>query len=723
MTISSTTPQELLRQALSSRFGFGSFRPGQEEAAAAVLEGRDLVAVMPTGSGKSLCFQLPALLLEGTTVVVSPLIALMKDQVDGLRARGVAVAAINSGLAPGERSAAEADLAAGRLRLVYVAPERLASAGFRAALGRARVARLVVDEAHCISQWGHDFRPDYRRLADLRRTLGVPAAAFTATATPEVRADIARQLQMTDPLEMVTGFERPNLTLAVETCRSRADKARALDRLVVDIGLPGIVYAATRKNVDLWAGHLESRGLRAGRYHAGMGDAERVRVQDDFFAGRLDVIAATNAFGMGIDKKDLRFVAHADIPGSVEAYYQEVGRAGRDGLPARGALLFSPADVRTQEFFLEGSNPAPDLFRRVWAALGEGEDDDAIEAGLGPAGTAAEGMAAATAARLLRRAAEAGDVALGEGEPPIDFSVQAEKARRDRARLDAMLRYAFGRSCRTRFIYDYFAGTARGGAVPHCGTCDVCLGWRREAGRPIDDREFERVRIALSAVARLPARFGVERIAQVLAGSRSREVIDRRLDTIPTFGRLAGMRLEDVKTLLDALLEAGLLERRGIEGGRPGAFVLALTEEGAVVMRADRRPLLPLPGGEAEREQDAAGAGPARTGRGERGARGRRAKRGGAALGGLRGVDTGDTGAGEPDADLLARLKEWRSGEARRRGVPAYVVFHDTTLAALATLRPRDHGGLRAVSGIGPAKLESYGEVLLRVLRGRNPEA
>jgi len=689
-----------LLQALQERFGFERFRPGQQDAAAAVLEGRDLVAVMPTGSGKSLCFQLPALLLEGTTVVVSPLIALMKDQVDGLRARGIAAAGIHSGLGAAERAAAESDLAAGRLRLVYIAPERLASGAFRAVLARLRIARLVVDEAHCISQWGHDFRPDYGRLGGLRGELGVPGAAFTATATPDVRADIARQLGLSDPLEVVTGFERPNLTLAVEACRSRADKASVLERLLRDVGPPGIIYAATRKNVEIWAEYLEARGLRAGRYHAGLADSERTRVQDDFFAGHLDAIAATNAFGMGVDKKDLRFVAHADVPGSLEAYYQEVGRAGRDGLPSRGVLLFGPADVRTQEFFLAGSNPPEAVFRQVWRLLGEVEDDAAIEDSAA-AGDAALGMAASTATRLLRRAAESRGLPLGEGEPPIDFAAQADKAVRDRTRLDTMLRYAFGRGCRTRFIYDYFAGAGRRGAIPGCGTCDVCLGWRRVEGRRLDDREFERVRIALSAVARLQGRFGVERVAQVLVGSGSREVLDRRLDRIPTYGRLRDQTIDEVKALLETLVDASLLERRGIEGGRPGAFVLGVTEEGAAVMRAEHRPLLALPG-----DKPAPPPRPARSRR-------------------TRGVSRAGQGATPrpgPDGELLRRLKTWRSAEAKRRGVPAFVIFHDTTLEELAALKPSDRGHLRSVRGIGPAKIEQYGDDLLLILTPRSPE-
>src|SRR5215218_4165973 len=406
-----------LERALHERFGLQAFRPGQQEASLAVLEGRDLVAVMPTGAGKSLCFQLPALLLDGTTIVISPLIALMKDQVDALRARGMPAAALHSGLSPAERASAEADLAAGRLKLLYVAPERLGNGSFRDAIIRARPARLIVDEAHCISQWGHDFRPDYRRLAAFRAELDVPAAAFTATATPEVRADIAAQLGLRNPLDLITGFERPNLTLAVEPCRSREDKAAALSRLVADMGPPGIVYAATRKAVELWADTLTGEGLRTGRYHAGLSDEERTRAQDDFLAGRFDVIVATNAFGMGVDKADIRFVAHAELPGSVEAYYQEAGRAGRDGQPSRCTLLFSPADARTQEFFLAGANPSGDMLRATWRLLGEGLDDEQIVDRLGRDGSSS--MSAGTAARLLRRAAEAAATAAGSGPMPL----------------------------------------------------------------------------------------------------------------------------------------------------------------------------------------------------------------------------------------------------------------------------------------------------------------
>ncbi|MGH7515069.1 MAG: RecQ family ATP-dependent DNA helicase, partial [Gemmatimonadales bacterium] len=627
---------QALERTLHDRFGLREFRPGQREASLALLQGRDLVAVMPTGAGKSLCFQLPALLLPGVTVVVSPLIALMKDQVDKLRALGIEAAALHSGLLPDERARVERAMASGGLKLLYIAPERLGNPAFREALLRSRPTRLVVDEAHCISQWGHDFRPDYRRLAGVRAALDVPAAAFTATATPDVRTDIAAQLGLEDPLDLITGFERTNLTLAVETCRGRDEKAAALARLVATVGVPGIVYAATRKAVELWADHLARLGYRTGRYHAGLSDEARVRVQEQFVVGDLDVIVATNAFGMGVDKADLRFVIHVEIPGSVEAYYQEAGRAGRDGGPAQCTLLFSPADVRTQEFFLAGANPPPEVLRQAWRLLGEGLSDDEIAERLGR--DSAGAMSAGTAARLLRRTAESAGIDPGEGAMPLDEAVRRHKAHRDRERLDMMVRYAFSRGCRTRFVYDYFAGGARGGAAPRCGTCDVCLGWGRTSGRPLDDDELLRVRIALSGVGRLSGRFGVERIAQVLTGSKVREVIDRGLDRVPTYGKLAGVPADEVKDLLNVLADAGLIDRHGIEGGRPGAFVLALTPEGRRVAKGEHRPELALPG-----------TAPRRAPRARSGRRGREAT-----------PALAPAVAAEVDPGTLERLKAWR---------------------------------------------------------------
>jgi ATP-dependent DNA helicase RecQ len=362
-------------------------------------------------------------------------------------------------------------------------------------------------------------------------------------------------------------------------------------------------------------------------------------------------------------------------------------------LPARCTLLFSPADVRTQEFFLAGANPSPHVFRSAWRLLDDSSDEEiAARVARDPAGQ----MAALTAVRLLRRAQESGEAA-GQSELPIDLAARAEKARRDRERLDVMVRYAFSRSCRTRFVYDYFAGSTRGGTVPRCGTCDVCLGWLARDARPLDDAEYERVRIALSAVGRLSGRFGIERIAQVLTGSTSREVTSRGLDRIPTYGRLSTMPIDEVKDLLGVLADAGLIERQNIEGGRVGISVLALSPAGRAVAMGETRPELALPS--AAR----AARGATRTARGVSGSRAGR-----------------DGGEAEPlpdaDPELLTRLKAWRSATARERGVPAYVVFHDRTLAELAAARPASRGALAQVKGVGPAKLEAYGDALLALL-------
>jgi ATP-dependent DNA helicase RecQ len=296
----------------------------------------------------------------------------------------------------------------------------------------------------------------------------------------------------------------------------------------------------------------------------------------------------------------------------------------------------------------------------------------------------AEGLAASTAVRLLLRGAETAGIPPGQGAVPLDREALVLKARRDRERLDTMVRYAYGRGCRTRFVYDYFAGGARGGAAPRCGVCDVCLGWGRGVGRALDDEELLRVRIALSAVGRLSGRFGVERLAQVLAGSRVREVLDRGLDRIPTYGRLSHVSLDQIKDLLSALADQGLLERRGIEGGRPGAFVLALTPEGRAVAMGREQPLLELPGAPARR-------------------RGRSAP-----------AEAQDAPC---DPELLGRLKVWRTEEAVRRSVPAYVVFQDRTLAAIAAARPASAEQLGAVKGVGPAKLAAYADAVLALVR------
>jgi RecQ family ATP-dependent DNA helicase len=357
--------------ALRKFFGFEGFREGQGEVVESVLAGHDTVVVMPTGGGKSLCFQLPALMREGVTVVVSPLIALMKDQVDALRARGLPATFINSSLDFEEQKERIAGVRQGRFKLLYVAPERFRSNHFVETLKSVNIGLFAVDEAHCISSWGHDFRPDYLRLQSFRERIGRPqTVALTATATPYVRADIIEQLKLDDPRAFVSGFDRPNLSLGVVHTEKEREKYARIRQLAEEYkGQSGIVYTSTRKSVEQITRKLLDYKLSVVGYHAGMTDEERVRAQEDFMSGRAQVIVATNAFGMGIDKPDIRFVVHFHLPGSIEAYYQEIGRAGRDGRQSVCLLLFNYADKRTQDYFIEGSYPPPELIAKVYEAL------------------------------------------------------------------------------------------------------------------------------------------------------------------------------------------------------------------------------------------------------------------------------------------------------------------------------------------------------------------
>ncbi|MGD8376165.1 MAG: ATP-dependent DNA helicase RecQ [Acidobacteriota bacterium] len=667
-----------LHRSLRDHFGHPSFREGQLEVIEACLGGRDVLAVMPTGGGKSLCYQLPALLLEGITLVVSPLIALMKDQVDALRARDLPATSIHSGLTAGERARRLAGCRAGEYRLVYIAPERLRSRVFRSSLSGTRVVRLAIDEAHCISQWGHDFRPDYLRLGELRETLGSPPTlALTATATPQVQGDIARQLGLREPAVFLAGFERPNLRLSVRKVRSVREKTEAVEAALQEVGGPGIVYAATRKHVESVAGALREKGRRALAYHAGLTDRQRSEAQEAFMGGEVEVIAATNAFGMGVDKADIRFVLHYDIPGSLEAYYQEAGRAGRDGKLAECCLLYSFADVRVQEFFLDGANPEPALIESV---LGRIRDDRDLE------GTARNPMAVETAVHVLERQGLVERDAEGvvvvtprgaSGRVSLDRGSLEEKARRDRERLASMIRYAESRTCRRAVILGYFSGRAPEGG---CGHCDRCLGWHERPGRPLSEPERRVVRIALSGVARVPDRFGRARIARMLVGSRAREVSQFGLERIPTHGKLAGLPATGVGELLERLADAGLLRRRELRGsGTMGGSVLSLTPEGVRVMQdpeADLRLAWPegLP---------APGTAPA-------------------------------------DPDLREALRRLRLRLSRDRGVPAFQVFPDRVLDALVAARPGTLEELEAVPGIGPATRDRYGRQLIDLIRGHS---
>ena len=492
-----------LLESLGTYFGHSSFRDGQQELVDAVLNGHDLLAVMPTGSGKSLGFQLPALLLPGTTLVVSPLISLMKDQVDELNRRGIRAAALHSALSAEARRDAARLARSGQCHLLYIAPERFASDHFVRTLQEIPVSRFVVDEAHCVSEWGHDFRPDYRRLKEAvlacRRSDGgagrPPMAAFTATATPEVREDIVQLLGLADPRVVVAGFDRPNITLAVRPVSGDIEKHGLLPQLVGSGR--ALVYASTRRKAEAAAQTLQAAGVAAAVYHAGLADSERTGVQERFSAGSLRIVCATNAFGMGIDRPDVETVVHFDIPGSLEAYYQEIGRAGRDGRPATATLLWNYVDVKTREFLIDREN----------------EED---------------------AERASRR------------PDPVEVARRKEL---DHKKLRRMVAYADTASCLRSTILRYFGDAA---ARQVCGSCSNC-------GRlkPIGDEDRLLVRKVLSGIARGGERYGRRRIAAMLVGQM--DDLPEPLTRLSTTGILRNEPLVTIERWIDAIGAAGLL--------------------------------------------------------------------------------------------------------------------------------------------------------------------
>lgn len=598
---------------LEERFGFREFLDEQEKIIATVISGKDTLVVMPTGGGKSLCYQFPSLLLDGVTLVVSPLIALMKDQVDALNKKGIEATLINSTLSPAEQRERIQGLVQGQYKIVYIAPERFRHRAFVEALKKVKLPLVAIDEAHCVSQWGHDFRPDYLAIGRALEQIGrPPVVALTATATPEVREDIVRQLALRDPVEFIAGFERPNLSLSIVEAGTVAEKLGALEK-IISARKTGIIYASTRKNVEKISAHLHAAGFDHIAYHAGLNDDHRKAAQEKFISRAVPVAVATNAFGMGIDRADLRFVVHFDIPGSVEAYYQEVGRAGRDGEPSECVLLFNFADTRTQEFFIEGANPAPEMIRSIYDWLHSQPGHD-VQMSLMDMADQIHGlkndMALGSALALLDRRGyiERYDIPgqrirgtrvlkpeMTGISLDLDDKALKVKAARDFAKLDKMVSLAYSRVCRQQFILDYFGESD----AEACGQCDLCVSGRINVIREGTVTETQTVRKTLSAVARMSqrtsdgaweGRFGAGRIIQVLMGSHSKEVLDARLDGLSTYGLLGGLSKNYLHNLFDALKTGGYLTSSS--GQYP---LITLTDEGECVMKGKSVPRLCWP--------------------------------------------------------------------------------------------------------------------------------
>jgi ATP-dependent DNA helicase RecQ len=626
-----------IERALRERFGLDAFRPWQREAIDAVLApgGRALV-VAPTGGGKSLTYQLPAAVLGGLTLVVSPLVALMEDQVRSLTARGIRATFLASTVDLAERQAREAAMIRGEYELVYVAPERLANGAFVDRLARCRIELVAVDEAHCIAQWGHDFRPEYLQIGALLERLRPPRIlACTATATPAVRSEIRERLALGEAcVEVLRGFARPNLHLEARHVDGPRDAHAELDKtLTQTLGEPrmprggAIVYAATRKTTEQYAEWLSGRGWIAAAYHAGMSADERTRVAARFASRKVAVVVATNAFGMGIDRADIRAVVHVQPPSSIEAYYQEVGRAGRDGDEARGLLLCSAADIG--------------LRRRLLATTGDG----------------------------------------GESDPAL--------AARAWALFRDLLRYLDARSCRHDFVLRYFGDERE--VLGGCGHCDVCVELDGDAAdESVTEEATRAVRMALSAVARADRRGGLAAIAEMLHGSTTAKTDRFGFTKLSTFGLMKERSIDWIQTLLRSLLSAGYIDLTPTDHPVP-----YLTKLGAAVMRAEAPARLVLP-----RERPPASS-----------AGGRRRPSGAG-----RKASAPPPTLGAAEQELYERLRARRAEIAKEAGLPAYIVAHDRTLVEMAQKRPRSKGGLLELYGMGPARVEQYGERFLSVL-------
>jgi ATP-dependent DNA helicase RecQ len=670
------------RTILHERFGHAAFRPGQERAVESILGGRDTLVILPTGGGKSLCYQVPALLLDGLTVVLSPLISLMKDQVDALEAKGIPATFINSSLSTAQISDRLARAQRGDIKLLYLAPERFEFGNAAARIAAMGVSLLAIDEAHCISEWGHDFRPSYRRVRDIRDKLGSPPTlALTATATPEVRRDIARVLALRDPEVVLTGFDRTNLRWHVVRTKNDSEKDGSLAELLGRHKGVAIVYAATRKTVDRVTQVLTRSGIRAEAYHAGLDDERRREVQDAFMSERVRAIVATNAFGMGIDKRNVRLVVHHAMPGSLEAYYQEAGRAGRDGEPADCYLLHAFQDRFTHEFFIKAACPERDVVTAVYyAACNRAQADGSLSLDSAGLAAAAKGKVsdreAESAIRLLTAA---GSMTASDGSRSRARVRMLATPERIRTELGTEETIEIGV---LRALWRSTRGAIADGAIVDLDALPPGLAGPGGASAVLDalqDRQF----VIWSRIGEglvVP-----DRTAPIERWPIDWDTLDRR------------RRAESAQ--LDVMQKYAYTDRcrRG--------FVLRYFGDPAATNRCEQCDnCLSL-----RHEAVASSAAPKdlrkkspRTRGGERTAK-------------AQSPELADLT--ELERSLLDQLRALRTSIARRESVPAYVVFADRTLREMARARPVTAGALADVYGVGPAKMEKYGEEFLGAIR------
>jgi ATP-dependent DNA helicase RecQ len=673
-----------LTALLHSIFGFSEFRANQEAVCRAAIAGRDLLLVMPTGFGKSLCYQLPAIALGGTALVISPLIALMEDQAAKLVALGLRVARIHSGLDRSVARQACIDYLQGTLQFLFIAPERLRVPGFGEMLAKRKPTLIAIDEAHCISQWGHDFRPDYRMIGQYLPALRpAPVLALTATATPAVQADILKQLGMIKPAKFIHGFRRNNLAIEVVELPVPERSAAICGLLADPARRPAIVYATSRKMAEQLAGELAQR-VPAAAYHAGLDPETRERVQTAFQAGELEVVVATIAFGMGIDKSNIRSVIHAGLPATLEGYYQEIGRAGRDGKPSRTYLMHSYADQRTHDFFMSRDYPPVNHLQQVFQTLGK--DHQPVEELRATSKLDEESFDKALEKLEIHGGALVdfgGNVTAGETGWKKAYTIQAQYRAEQ---FEKVLRFTTSTECRMSALVRHF-GDEEDASRP-CGICDVCdpAGAVLRLFRRPTPEEWEMVQAIADELR--------------LVDYKATGTLQRNLDSAGRMSR------DEFTGLLDAMTWAGLIEIEEAEYEKDGEVrhyrKVRLTEAG-LAMRDTSAVKLLISDGVVE---EFGGHGPTPP---------RSKKTKAARSGSSKAAEIGPVRLTAAEEALAARLKQWRAAEAKQLGVPAYLVLHDRTLTALAQARPANPKQLLEVSGMGPSKVERFGDALLKL--------